>query len=202
MRKKTLMILALAVAGCFSAGAQTARKVVDKVIAAYETSGGIEATYVVKSIEGTTSGTIAMSGEKFRILSDALKSWYDGTTQWSYSKMTGEVNITTPTSDELLTTSPYLAITTLKSTSKLTLNKVDDTYVVAFKPRTSESVSSVSITVDASTYQIQKAVFTLSDKTTCTTTIKNYVTGMNYEDETFVFDKSLVPDDAQVVDLR
>ena len=203
MRKlRTLALTIAAAAGVAAASAQSASDIVDRVLAAYKTSGGVEATYTVKSPQGTTAGTIAMSGDKFRILSDDMKSWYDGGTLWTYSTMTGEVNITSPDRGELLTISPLIALSELKAASQMSLKTQGGSFIVTFTPQDGGPVAGAAVTVASSGYQVEKAVFTMSDGSSFTTTITGYATGKNFAVSTFVYDSSLVPAGTETVDLR
>ena len=83
------------------ASAQSPSSVVDKVLAALKSRNAVSASYVVTSSQGSSRGTLVMSGKKFRVLASDIKCWYNGTTMWSYSPATDEVNITTPTAADL-----------------------------------------------------------------------------------------------------
>ena len=65
--------------------AQAPATMIDKCVAAINAGGGVTANYSVTTSQGTSSGTIAMQGNKFRIISSDAKCWYDGKTQWSWS---------------------------------------------------------------------------------------------------------------------
>ena len=81
--------------------AQSPSSMLDKCVAAINVGGGVTASYSITTPDGTSNGTIAMQGSKFRVISPEAKSWYDGKTQWSWSPLTSEVNITSPTTEEL-----------------------------------------------------------------------------------------------------
>ena len=68
--------------------AQTPASMLDKCVAAINASGGVTASYNVTTAQGTSSGSIAMQGNKFRIISNEAKCWYDGKTQWPSAGMT------------------------------------------------------------------------------------------------------------------
>ena len=97
------------------AGAQSPSSVVDKVLGALKSSKAVSASYAVSSPQGSSKGTLVMSGKKFRVLASDLKCWYNGTTMWAYSPATDEVNITTPTAADLQMTNPYSAAQNFKS---------------------------------------------------------------------------------------
>ena len=114
MRKKLLLALAL-VAMVLTASAQSPKSVVDKVLGALKGGKAVSATYTVASPQGSTRGTMVLSGKKFRVLATDIKCWYNGKTMWSYSPATDEVNITTPTAADLQMTNPYSAAQNFKS---------------------------------------------------------------------------------------
>jgi len=98
-------------------------------------SRGISAKFIIKSFEGENlisqniSGDIVMKGNQLYFDTEELSLWFNGTTQWVYFKNTREVNITTPTADELAQTSPMVAISGYSSKFTLRLiNKTDVHY--------------------------------------------------------------------------
>jgi len=82
--------------------AQTATQIFDKTVSAFRNAGTVSASYSMRG----SHGTIVMQGSKFRILANNVKAWYDGKTEYTYSKATGEVNITTPSARDLVMVSP------------------------------------------------------------------------------------------------
>ena len=120
MNKIALILLYIALAP-ITLLAQTASEVLQQVIDTYNSSKGISADYTMTYDRNTDHGTIAMEGDKFRILSTDLMCWYDGTTQWAYSSMTEEVNITEPTQEELQMSNPYAALVAFESSSNVSM---------------------------------------------------------------------------------
>ena len=155
----------------------------DKCVAAINASGGVTANYSIITNQGTSSGTIAMQGKKFRVLSPDAKCWYDGKTQWSWSPLTGEVNITTPDQEELQMTNPLAAVQHFKA--NFTMKKA--------KAKTAK--------IDETTSLLRTARFDMKDKSVYTVSIKGYK-HKSLPASTFTFDKSQVPAGTEVVDLR
>lgn len=201
---KRIFIILIIICGicCPQLYAQTANDVINKVISSFQNSKGVSADYVVSSSQSVTRGNIVMNGVKFRIISNDLKSWYDGKTQWTYSSVSDEVNVTTPTQSDLQMSNPYIAIMSLKNTCNMSLSSKGTSYVVVLTPKKKESFSSVTLTISKSVYQIHNVVFVMNDNTKYTIAISNYATGKNFPQSTFTYDKSLVPSETQVVDLR
>ena len=202
MRKKLLFIVAL-VAVAFTASAQSPSSVVDKVLAAIKGGKAVSASYSVSSSQGSSKGTLVMSGKKFRVLASDVKCWYNGTTMWSYSPATDEVNITTPTAADLQMTNPYSAAQNFKSSYIISKGGTGNgTYIIRFTPKKKSNVKHMLVTVSTSTWLINKAEIVQTNGTNATITISNYNKNASVNASTFEFDKNQVPAGTEVVDLR
>lgn len=82
-----------------------AKEVLDAVVANYEKSTGTEIIF-----GGTMDGSIILKGEKFVLDCGGIKSWFDGKTLWSYVEENEEVNVSSPTNDELQAINPYMML--------------------------------------------------------------------------------------------
>ncbi|MGN0214823.1 MAG: LolA-like putative outer membrane lipoprotein chaperone [Muribaculaceae bacterium] len=201
---RTIIVSVLAMFAVLCGAAQNAGDVLNKTISAYKNAKGIKADYVVTSTQGTNSGTIEMKGNKFRINSNDLKCWYDGATQWSYSTATGEVNITTPSAEEMQMSNPYVALASMKSTCRVykAYTQVSGFYTLKMVPKqTSSDIKQILLYVTNGSYRISKAFFEMKDGNTFTTKISDYKE-VSLSESTFVFDKKAVPVGTEVVDLR
>ncbi len=199
MRKLSVIFALFAL----TALAQQPSAVLDKAIANLSAGGLITADYKVTAAQGSTSGSIAMKSNKFRILSADVKSWFDGKTQWTYSKATGEVNITTPTAGDLQMSNPYVAALNYKTSFNLpkAVEKSGSYYVIKLTPKKKVEFKSLTLFVGTSNYNIHKAKFAMNDGTETTISITNYKTKVKMPNP-FSFNKALVPKGTQVVDLR
>ena len=186
-----------------SAMAQVPSAVLDKCVSAINAHGGVTANYTVTSSQGTSKGTISMLGNKFRIISPEAKCWYDGKTQWSWSPATGEVNITTPTADELQMTNPMSAVGHLKAdfNIKRAKAKTPKTNVIKLTPKKKDNIKTLWLYFDETTSLLRTARFEMNDKSVVTVKITDYKHGA-LPASTFTFNKSMVPAGTQVVDLR
>ncbi len=202
MRKTVLLILSLIVMAA-TASAQSPSSVVDKVLGAMKSSNAISASYVMSSPQGNSSGTLVMSGKKFRLLANDVKCWYNGTTMWSYSTATDEVNITTPTAADLQMTNPYSVAQNFKSAYIVSKGgKGNGTYTLRFTPKKKSNVKHLLVTVSTSTWFINKAEIVQTNGSKAIITISNYNKNASINASTFEFDKSQVPAGIEVVDLR
>lgn len=201
MKRISLFIISLALLA--TAVAQTPSSVIDKAIGTLNAKGIITADYKITSSQGTSKGSIAMKGNKFRILSDEVKSWYDGKTMWSYSTATQEVNITNPSQDELLKSNPYFAARGYKSSFNLPekATKSGSYYVIKLTPKKKADFKSVTLYIGVANYNIHKAKFIQNDGSEVTIAISNFKKGVKMPNP-FAFNKALVPKGTEVVDLR
>ena len=200
---KRILITILTILATIIMMAQTPTAMLDRCVTAINAGGGVTANYSITSSEGTSKGTIAMQGSKFRIISPEAKCWYDGKTQWSWSPVTGEVNITSPTADELQMTNPIAAANHFKAdfNMKKAKAKTAKTYVIKLTPKKKDNIKTLWLYFDETTSLLRTARFEMNDKSVYIIRITDYK-HKSLPASTFNFDKSQVPAGTEVVDLR
>lgn len=198
--KKSLVLILMFVA--LLASAQTPKQMLDKAVAAL--NGTVSANYSVKTPQGTMSGNIIISGNKFRMLSKDVKCWYDGKNQWTYSTATDEVNITIPTAAELSMTNPMAATQAFKTQFNMwkAAGQIPKHYAIMLKPKAKSEINQVYLYISEGTNLLHQAHFKMNDGTSFTITLTNYKTNAAASASTFTYDASLVPAGTSVVDLR
>lgn len=201
MKKIFIAILTITV-GLF-AQAQTPQAMLDKCVAAINVGGGVTANYSITTAQGTSKGTLTMQGTKFRIISPEAKCWYDGKTQWSWSPVTEEVNVTSPMPDELQMTNPIAAVQHFKANFNLkhAKAKTANTYVIKLTPKKKDNIKTLWLYFDETTSLLRTARFEMKDKSVYTIKITGYK-HKSLPSSTFTFDKSQVPAGSPIVDLR
>lgn len=201
MKKIFIAILTITV-GLFTQ-AQTPQAMLDKCVAAINVGGGVTANYSITTAQGTSKGTLTMQGTKFRIISPEAKCWYDGKTQWSWSPVTEEVNVTSPTPDELQMTNPIAAVQHFKANFNLKRAKAKtaNTYVIKLTPKKKDNIKTLWLYFDETTSLLRTARFEMKDKSVYTIKITGYK-HKSLPSSTFTFDKSQVPAGSPIVDLR
>ena len=201
MKKIFIAILTITV-GLF-AQAQTPQAMLDKCVAAINVGGGVTANYSITTAQGTSKGTLTMQGTKFRIISPEAKCWYDGKTQWSWSPVTEEVNVTSPTPDELQMTNTIAAVQHFKKDFNMKKAKAKTANTLALKltPKKKDNIKTLWLYFDTKTSLLRTARFEMSDKTVYVVQITDYK-HKALPASTFTFNKSQVPDGTPVVDLR
>lgn len=204
MTMKRIHIAILMALAAMVAVAQSPSAILDKCVAALNAGGGVTASYSITSTQGDSKGTIAMQGNKFRLSSPDVKCWYDGKTQWSWSPMTNEVNITTPNPSDLQMTNPLATVQHFKANfnMKNAKAKTANTPVIKLTPKKKkDAVKTIWLYFDGSTSLLRTARFEMSDKSVYTIKITGYK-HKSLPASTFTFDKSQVPAGTEVVDLR
>lgn len=204
--KRIFNILLFIAAVVSMQAAGNADAIINQVVKTYRAANGISVNYIITTDQGQTSGNIAMRGEKFRMLSADLKCWYNGTLQWSYTPVTEEVNITQPTAEELQMVNPYSIISSFRQTfsTQLLKSATASNHEVQMLPKNGKStdIKSVRLTINRTTSLPVKIIFELKDRSSVIVTLSNYKTQQNFPDNTFVFNKAMVPAGTPVVDLR
>lgn len=200
--KRSIIVLLTCLAA-IAVMAQSPAQMLDKCVSAINASGGVTANYSISSSQGTSTGTISMQGNKFRVVSPEAKCWYDGTTQWSWSPLTGEVNITTPTAEDLQMTNPIAAVRHFKANFNMKKAKAQTskTYAIKLTPKKKDSIKTLWLYFDETTSLLRTARFEMSDKSVYIIKITGYK-HKSLPASTFKFDKSQVPAGTEVVDLR
>lgn len=193
--------------------AQDARAILDKASDAYNKAGAVTAKFTLdaKDTRAKTTysydGTAYMKGNKFKIeIPDAI-TWFDGTTQWVYIKDTDEVNITTPTGEELQAISPSVLFNIYKKGFNLKYlgeKKVagKSFYEIELTPQ-KKGTEFTKIVVEINKVNNLFSKIAVTDKSGIENilTIKSYQTGTNLADTMFQFNKKDYPS-AEVIDLR
>lgn len=204
--KRIFNILLFMAAVVSMQAAGNADAIINQVVKTYRAANGISVNYIITTDQGQTSGNIAMRGEKFRMLSADLKCWYNGTLQWSYTPVTEEVNITQPTAEELQMVNPYSIISSFRQTfsTQLLKSATASNHEVQMLPKNGKAtdIKSVRLTINRTTSLPVKIIFELKDRSSVIVTLSNYKTQQNFPDNTFVFNKAMVPAGTPVVDLR
>ena len=122
--KKVLFIniLLMLCVGVFAKSGSQAMKVLNKATAIVGRVSGKKT--------GKQSGTIAIKGNMFMARTNKAMVWFNGKTQWSYLKMTNEVNISTPNEAKRMSMNPYTFMSMYKNGYNLSMTTSGSNYVV------------------------------------------------------------------------
>ena len=197
---KRLLLAIVAILTMSTTQAQTAQQVLDKCAALVSTPDGATANFTMTSAQyGNASGTISIKGQKFYMHSNATTMWFDGATLWTYVAQNEEVNISTPTAQQLQSLNPYHFINLYKQGYDITMNKNDKSYTVHLTAQKAGMIPELFITIDKESYHPTQ-VKMLQGKKWTTFNISN-LKAMSINDATFQFDAKDFPS-AEIIDLR
>jgi outer membrane lipoprotein-sorting protein len=201
MRKTLLLnMLLLFCMGVFAQNRQQAMKVLNKTAAVVGRKGGAQANFTVSGKKtGTQTGTIAIKGNMFQARTKKAIIWYNGKTQWSYLKMTNEVNISTPNEAKRMSMNPYTFISMYKNGYNLSMTTKGGNYVVHMVAQNKKrSVPEAYITISKS---YKPSVVRMRQGNDWTTIYVNNFVAKNQPNSKFSFNAKDFPK-ADVIDLR
>lgn len=200
MRRIITFIMALALTAT-TAGAITAKQVLDKTSAVLSNKGGATAQFTISGDKiSNASGTITVKGRKFHATTPAATVWFDGKTQWTYLKRSNEVNVSNPNESELQAINPYNFINIYRSGYSMSMKTVGSSYQVHLTATNkSRKLQEMYITVGKSNY-VPTQIRMRQGKKWTTIKVSNFKRA-NYSDATFRFNSKDFPS-AEVIDLR
>ncbi len=99
MRRTIATLFAFALYA-MSLQAQKPQEILDKAATAFGKAGGVSFSFLLtntntktKAANFSQKGEAQVQGNKFRIVTDAGTTWFDGKTQWTYIKEQNEINV-------------------------------------------------------------------------------------------------------------
>lgn len=201
MKRRLFHLIILLIAATIDAGAQTAREVLDKTASTLDISSGVTAQFAISSSPvGTTSGTLDVKGNKFKITTPEAIVYFDGTTQWAYMKGNGEVNVSTPDQATVQAINPIHFVNMYKEGYTGSLTTSGDSYEVHLTADSeSQSIKEMYITVAKSTYKLSNVKMLRKDKW-----VDVKISGCKsaaFADSHFQFNAADYPE-AEIIDLR
>ncbi|MDR2917499.1 MAG: outer membrane lipoprotein carrier protein LolA [Tannerella sp.] len=211
MRNKSLTTIITAVILFAASGipakmnAQTpdADAIIEKTSQLYEKWGGMDIRFAanIRSEKSGTSesfeGTILMKKNKFVLTTPDMKTWFNGTTQWTYRS--GEVNVVTPSGSELRFLNPMLLLQDYKKDfnalyiGESTSANAKMAYDIALTPKKKDDIEKIEVQIEKSTSLPVKLVVTMRNNMYNTITIKS-IEANNPPDGIFTFPKAEYPD--------
>lgn len=194
----SIALMALLSLGTF---AQTAQQVLNKTASIIGNKSGASANFQMSSSKyGSTSGTIAIKGNRFSAHTPQATVWYNGKTQWTYMKKTNEVNVSTPTQAQQMSMNPYTFINIYKTGYNSTMKTVGSNYEVRLVAQNQKrTVQELVITIDKKSY-VPSKIRMRQGSSWSTITVSNFK-AKNVPNSTFTFNSKDYPG-AEIVDLR
>ncbi len=138
------------------------REILDRTAACMQTKGGITAKFTTTSFIGTTpkesiQGMLSMQGDKYVMSTPVFQTWFDGKNQWTLNPESKEVNLVTPTEEELQVSSPTAFLSMYKRGFSLSSNKSTlrgrNIWDVTLRPKKgNQEPSRIVVSIDQETF--------------------------------------------------
>lgn len=196
----TLLLVSL---GATLSAAETPVQILRRSADKIRSAKSLNIAYTATADGHKYEGELVVQGNMFTITSPQMRSWYDGTTQWTYSSQIGEVNIITPTPEEVRQINPIAILNSFTDNyNASTLKSPSGKSVVRLTAKNRKAdIRSADITIDNKSLYPDRIVLSMSNNQTVTIDIRDIRTGSQIPAENFRFNKSRYPN-VQVVDLR
>lgn len=206
------ILMALLTLPVFAQKQAQAKLMLDKTAAAFEKAGGVQADFSVEAFNkggslGKAAGTIKLKGEKFFLKTSETVSWFDGKNQWSYLTQNDEVNVSTPTEEELQGMNPYALLYLYKKGFDYKLGAEKNfrgmpvCEIILTATDRKQDLSRIVLYVKKGVCEPVFIAVEQRDGSRSEITINQYRTGLKLADSVFVFDKKQYPT-AEIIDLR
>lgn len=200
-----ILILALISVALNSMAADNAADILNKAAAKLRSAQSVNATFTLTSSAGAgiVKGEMLLAGNKFRISSPQYTSWFDGSTQWVLNMADKEVNVSTPTSQELQMVNPIMVLNRFSREYTVTLLKSPRAQRVlrlTAKQKGSDIRQAV-VTLNSTTMLPESITLTASNGTTVTIKLAGLKIGSKMADAYFRFSPSAYPN-VDIIDLR
>ena len=174
--------------------------------------GGVDVRFTAHTFYGTNGaserfdGTLRTKNNKFMLSTPDMIIWFDGVTQWSYMPRNDEVNIGTPSGDDLHILNPMILLQDYKKDYTLSLigestsSNAKAAYDIALTPKKKSELERIEMQIEKNTALLVKIVLTMRNQIRSTLQIEEMKAG-NDADEVFTFPKASYPD-VEIIDLR
>lgn len=200
---KSILLVVLCACTSMSASAQkdvTAKKVLDKTASQLLSMKAVKASFKISGAGQSTSGTICLSGNKYKVKTPEMTTWFDGKTQWAYMPDTEEVNVSNPTKAEQASMNPYTFLSLYKKGYNYTMKKNKGSYDVHLVAE-NKNASIPEVKVNITNGYIPTQVSIRQGKQWMTISINDLAGNQKFDKNVFTFPKSKYPN-AEIIDLR
>lgn len=185
------------------AAGNSAEALLTKVRAKIASSPSIEAAFTINGGDGPLQGSATMSADKYFMTTPVLTVWYDGRTQWTFLKSSGEVSITEPTVEELMASNPFAILSSPADYYKVRmLGDSQGCKRVELTPKSKMSgISKIVVSVRPSTNYPAAITVSFDDGRSVDVVIDNMTSGNAKPLSTFRYDAKRFPA-TEIIDLR
>lgn len=200
-------------AASFAQSSTESKAILDKASQLFEQSEGVKLSFTLAPDNPNggafepQEGVAFVKGNKFKLDMPYSTTWFDGITQWVLLNDANEVNISSPTPQELVSISPlgllnmYKTEYVLKKPAQRNYNGKVITEIEMTPIKKSQDFMSLTISLDNKTNSVVMIRFTTRDGNKNKLTISNYNSNNKFTNDLFRFNKSNHPG-VEIIDLR
>lgn len=185
----------------------TAEEVLQQVERRFHEAVAMELAFtIVDGQGGRQQGRIALQGERFKLSTPGVTTWFDGQTQATYLEQSGEVNLSEPTAEELQSIHPYAWLSIYKQGYRIKFKgnpHGGSHYVVVLTATlTRQEIRCVMLTIDKQNFALKRmSLVYRGGETVAIAVNQQQMMSAPWPESMFCFDAKEYPD-AEVVDLR
>lgn len=180
-----------------------AAQVVRQAAEAMKKAPSLQAAFTASSGASAINGSILLAGNRFRLTTPDLTTWFDGKTQWAYSPAAGEVNISEPTAEELMQINPFAIIAGMQTDyTPRRLKSPAGSDIIQLTPKANSEYRKIIVTFNTATKLPSEIAITTTDNSTTKISLRNISTGKKTPPASaFRFSPEKYPG-VEIVDLR
>lgn len=203
MKRLILAIICLFSLTLSALAAESADALLNKATDRLRKATSVQAAYTLTSGGEKWAGKITLSGDRFCMTSPDILTWYDGKTQWSYSKSNNEVSITEPTPQELSMINPFVIINAFRKNFKASLTSAPKGFksIVLTANNPKSEINKAIVTLNEATLLPSKIDLTTSQNQSISITLSSVANGPKLNIKAFQFYAPNYPG-VSIVDLR
>lgn len=169
---------------------------------------GVDLSFRINEDGARLSGRLLIEGRKFCFLTDEMKIWYDGTTQWTlqFDDDYSELYINEPTLDEQQSINPYLLLGsyqehfTATDEGEKNINGQLLHYVVLEAKDDQQELSQLGLYLDSEATPVA-LVLTFPDERKYKIEVRSLRNGLTFAQHTFSYNPKDYPA-AEIIDMR
>ena len=211
MKINIIAILSLLLPYMAMAQGTKAEALLDKAVSAIKADAGVQMgfTIIMNDASGEEifddKGTLKMDGEKYVLLTDGMKLWCDGTTQWSYLAQNNEIYISEPNADDARAFSPVHLMELYKHGFKCAidgkLSTAKENAVTMTEIARGNDIKRVTVLLDKQNSLPVRLVVCYENGSTANITVDSYKSKCRFTNKEFRCREKSFPG-AEVVDMR
>ena len=185
----------------------TAEEVLQQVERRFHEAVAMELAFtIVDGQGGRQQGRIALQGERFKLSTPGVTTWFDGQTQATYLEQSEEVNLSEPTAEELQSIHPYAWLSIYEQGYRIKFKgnpHGGSHYVVVLTATlTRQEIRCVMLTIDKQNFALKRmSLVYRGGETVAIAVNQQQMMSAPWPESMFCFDAKEYPD-VEVVDLR